>query len=48
MAVYKKTKERENKRKKVTKSVRVDGKVKKRTVEYKKGKKAGTTKTVKK
>jgi len=45
MPVYRITKKKETKRKKVTKSESLNGKTKKKTVEYKKGKKAGTSKT---
>ena len=45
MPVYRKTKQKETKRRKVTKLESLDGKTKKKRVEYKKGKKAGTSKT---
>ena len=47
MGVYRVTNKRDNKRKTVTKSVGATG-TKMKTVKYKKGKKAGTTKVTKK
>ncbi len=49
MGVYRTTSKRDNKRKTVTKSVKIGSPgTKMKTVKYKKGKKAGTTKITKK
>jgi len=45
MPIYKVKKRKETNRRKVTKLESLDGKTKKKIVEYKKGKKAGTSKT---